>query len=184
MAWQLAPAERLEQETLCKTLIQIHRDIYDHYFLGELGINDSLPIQIRAYRTIDHWHVCLVLTPWMLARFYLPAEDPELTIPNGWSAAERHGESYVVIGPLIDFTLLGSAQRANLNFDPNLGHYLLQPLVQSMDAYATADDVFNAWNDVIKIRDENIRKAQRDCPLQREVSRREFFARAWRRSPE
>lgn len=182
MTWQLAPMDLLEEERLCRALIQVHRDFDTRYFSGELGVNDSLPIQIRAYRTIDYWHVCLILTPWMLARLYVPAQDPGLPVPEGWSATERDDKPYVVIGPLVEFNLLDSAQKASLNYAPALGHYLMQPLVQSMDAYASADEVFQAWDQVIKIRDENIRKAQKDCPWQREVSRREFFSRAWRRN--
>ena len=180
MNWQRAWAGRIERETLCQMVITMHRTLYEQHFRGELGGNDRLPIQIRAYRTIDHWHVCLILTPWMLARLYIPFEDPDLPIPQEWSATQRIGKPYVVIGPPVEFNLLDGVQQASLNYDAVLGHYLLQPLVQSMDAYASADEVFQAWDRVIKIRDENIRKAQKDCPWQRDVSRREFFARAWR----
>ena len=36
---------------------------------------------------------------------------------------------------------------------------------------------FEAWSQVIRTRDENMEKARRDCPLQREISRRELFRR-------
>jgi len=177
MTWHLASADLFEKEPLCQTLIQVHRDLYSRYFRGEMGVNGDLPIQIRAYRTIEYWHVCLILTPWMLARLYVPAQDPGLSVPRGWSADECSGKPYVVIGPLVEIGLLGGKQKAYLNFDAKLGHYLLQPLVQAMESYASADEVFKAWNDVIEVRDANIRKAQKDCPMQREVSRREFLAR-------
>lgn len=178
MTWQPAPATLLRQEALCQALIEVHQDICARYFQGEMGVNDRLPVQIRAYRSIEDWQVCLILTPWMLARLYVPAHDPGLPVPSDWKATARQNSPYVVIGPLVEFDLLGSAQKAYLNFDADLGHYLLQPLVQSMEAYASADEVFQAWGDVISLRDENIRKAQRDCPWQREISRREFFGKS------
>jgi hypothetical protein len=46
-----------------------------------------------------------------------------------------------------------------------------------MKPYPSADAVFEAWSQVIRIRDENMEKAKRDCPLQKEISRRELFRR-------
>jgi len=179
LSWQLAQGNTHDKAQLCQSLVDVHRHLYKQYFRGELGVNDRLPIQVRAYRAINSWHVCLVLTPWMLARHCIPMKDPRLAIPATWSAEARKDRAYVVIGPRLELQLLGSFQQAYLNFDPTLGHYLLQPLVQSMDRYTSADEVFHAWDTVIKIRDENIRKAQKDCPWQREISRRELLARAW-----
>ncbi|MDD5331120.1 MAG: hypothetical protein PHX38_14065, partial [Sulfuricella sp.] len=98
-------------------------------------------------------------------------------IPPGWAAAERAASPFLVIGPLLDFTILGGAQKAHLNYLPELGHFLLQPLVQSMEGYASADAVFAAWNEVIKTRDRVMEEQQRECGWQKEVSRRELFGR-------
>ena len=46
-----------------------------------------------------------------------------------------------------------------------------------MGGYKSPQEVFDAWDHVIKTRDENIEKLRRDCPWQKEVSRREFFGR-------
>ena len=45
----------------------------------------------------------------------------------------------------------------------------------NMEQYRSADEGFAAWNEVIRTRDENMARMQRDCPWQKEVSRREFF---------
>jgi hypothetical protein len=82
-----------------------------------------------------------------------------------------------MLGPNLRFDLLGQPQQAHLNFHSRLGHYLLQPICLDMKPYRDADAVFEAWNQVIHIRDENMEKARRDCPLQKEISRRELFRR-------
>ena len=140
-------------------------------------LNLALPVEIRALRRIDTWRVLLLLTPWMLARLLFPDEEPELEIPPGWSADERRNADYIVLGPSLGIDLLGQSQQAHLNYHPRLGHYLLQPICLDMKPYASADAVFEAWNQVIRIRDENMEKARRDCPLQKEISRRELFRR-------
>ncbi|WP_420825161.1 hypothetical protein [Thiospirillum jenense] len=65
----------------------------------------------------------------------------------------------------------------HLNYHVKLGHYLLQPLCLRMEDYTDANAVFNEWGAVIQIRDTNLAQTQRDCPLQREISRRELFRR-------
>jgi hypothetical protein len=80
-----------------------------------------------------------------------------------------------VLGPRLAFDLLGQPQQAHINYHPRLGHYLIQPICLDMQPYLAPAVVFEAWNQVIRIRDENMERARRDCPLQREVSRRELF---------
>jgi hypothetical protein len=46
-----------------------------------------------------------------------------------------------------------------------------------MEPYVEGDEVFRAWSEVIRIRDANMEQARRDCPLQKEISRRELFSR-------
>ena len=112
-----------------------------------------------------------------MARVFLPERDPGLSIPTGWSVSERNAAPFLVIGPQVNFTILGGEQKAHLNYLPELGHFLLQPLVQSMEQYDSADAVFAAWDEVIKTRDRVMEEHKRECGWQREVSRREFFAR-------
>ncbi len=150
--------------------------LYRERFEDDWQVNHALPVDVRAFRRSEGWCVFLLLTPWMMARVFLPEHDPGLALPAGWSAAERAAAPFVVIGPTLTVTMLGGEQKAHLNHLPELGHFLLQPLVQSMQAYASADAVFEAWNEVITARVRTMEKMQRECRWQREVSRREFFS--------
>jgi len=46
-----------------------------------------------------------------------------------------------------------------------------------MEPFKTPDEVFNAWNEVIKTRNRVIEEQSRRCEWHQEVSRREFFAK-------
>jgi ATP-dependent RNA circularization protein (DNA/RNA ligase family) len=74
-------------------------------------------------------------------------------------------------------SILGQQQTAYINYHQQLGHYLVQPLVQSMQQYASAEAVYEAWSEVIRTRDETIRARKLECEWQNELSRREFFTR-------
>lgn len=176
-AWSLGALPRGDEPAVIARVCERFGEIYRRYFSGEWLVNHDLPVEIRAFRRSDGWSVFLLLTPWMMARVFLPERDPGLEIPPGWSAAERVAAPFQVIGPLLDFTILGGAQKAHLNYLPELGHFLLQPLVQSMEQYDSADAVFAAWDEVIKTRDRVMEEQKRECGWQKEVSRREFFAR-------
>lgn len=175
--WQLAPVHRDDDQAVVDAVTRCFEDIYRTQFQDEWLVNHDLPVEMRAFRRNNKWCVFLLLTPWMMARLFLPTHAPGLPLPPGWSAEERAAAPFQVIGPLLDFTLLGNSQQAHLNYLPGLGHFLLQPLVQNMEAYATSDAVFAAWNEVIQTRDRVMREQQRECGWQKEVSRREFFAR-------
>ena len=178
-AWHTPPEALAQDQALIDAVLAVHREILRTEMVGELGLNLELDVQQRAFRHIDGWSLLLLLTPWMLARLLIPDEPPALGIPAGWSAEERRNADYTVLGPVLLFELLGQPQRAHLNYHPALGHYLLQPICLDMEPYREAEAVFEAWNRIIRTRDENMEKAKRDCPLQKEVSRREFFGR-WR----
>ncbi|MGC1953820.1 MAG: [NiFe]-hydrogenase assembly chaperone HybE [Gammaproteobacteria bacterium] len=174
-AWSLVVAHEVDERFL-GLLLEAFRSIYAQHFSDDLWIvNHNLPIDVRALRHTDPWRIALVLTPWMLARFFSPLRDPHIELPDGWHASDRSGASYTVIGPPIAFSVLGQEQTAYLNYHPQLGHYLIQPLVQSMQQYASAEAVYAAWSEVIRSRDETIRARQLECKWQSEVSRREFF---------
>lgn len=175
--WQPYPPALAQDEALAQTMLGAHQAIVSGQLAGDPMLNTALPVQIRALRRIDDWRVLLLLTPWMLARHLFPDGPPAIAIPADWSADARRRADYRVLGPSLDFQLLGQSQRAHLNYHPALGHYLLQPICLDMQPYRDAAAVFEAWNQVIRIRDENMEKARRDCPLQKEVSRRELFRR-------
>lgn len=174
--WQVAPPALSDDEALERAIIEIHEGIYRKHFLDELLVNHQLPIEVRALRRVEGWRLLLLLTPWMLVRIYLPDEDPGIPVPEGWGARERVDAPDVVIGPPVSFELLGTTQKGHLNYHPRLGHYLMLPLIQSMDQLDSPQAVYSAWNEVIKTRDENVKKLKRRCDWQDEVSRREFFS--------
>lgn len=180
--WQIFDSTQKDEEVI-NAVITAFTELYQTYFINELLVNHHLPVEVRAFRHTDIWRIFLLLTPWALARVFLPERQPALLIPSGWQAEQRVNASITVIGPAISLPILGGKERAHLNYHPQLGHYLIQPLIQSMEQFNTPDDAFNAWNEVIKTRNRVIEEQKRRCDWQQEVSRREFFAKLRRRVP-
>jgi len=179
--WQMVPDELREDSALLAAIVEEHRLIYDRYFQDELEINHQLPVMTHAFRRLDQWRVLLLLTPWMLARVFVPDSPPDIDIPEKWRTESRKDLPYTVIGPSVDLNLLTGRQKAHLNHSTRLGHYLLHPLILSMSRFQTPEEVFRAWNEVIEARNDNIKKMQRQNPQHEEISRREFFSGALRR---
>jgi [NiFe]-hydrogenase assembly, chaperone, HybE len=177
LGWQLSPAATGSDGDVVDAVEVRFRQIHEANFAGTMDCNEALPVQVRALRRIDDWWVFLLLTPWMFSRLFLPRQQPRLPLPTAWTAEGRRKQAYVVIGPPLELALQSGVQRAHINYDAVLGHYLIQPLVQAMEGYDSPDQVFSAWNEVIATRDRVMIEQQRDCPWQKEVSRREWFAR-------
>ena len=173
--WKLGESPKRDDHAVIAAVSKSFGEIYTKYFSNEFLVNHDLPIEIRAFRRSDGYCVFLLLTPWMMARVFLPERDPGLSVPSGWSADERASAPFNVIGPQLDFTMLGEKLKAHLNYVPELGHFLLQPLVLSMEPYESASAVFAAWDEVIKKRDQVMEEQKRECGWQKEVSRREFL---------
>ena len=173
--WHGCPPELTEDEPFLAAVTELHRELFQRHFRQDPAVNPALGIEIRAFRRTGEWRIFLLLTPWMLARILVPDRDPGVAIPPAWQAETRRGMEFQLLGPTVSVNLLGQQQSAHLGHHPQLGHYLLQPLAMNMEQYRSADEVFAAWNEVIRTRDENMAKMQRDCPWQKEVSRREFF---------
>ena len=178
-AWRTWPPELAADEALATAVLAAHRCLAEELGRGDplLCLNIRLPIEHRALRRIEDWRVLLLLTPWMLARLLFPDRAPAIPLPAGWAAEERAGKAYQILGPALRLRLLGQDQLAHLNHHPALGHYLLQPLCLDMEPYTEGEEVFSAWSEVVRIRDANMEQARRDCPLQKEISRRELFSR-------
>jgi len=181
MSWQLL-GELQNDEQLLTQVLETFTQLYQDFFKHELLVNHQFPIEIRAFRHTPPWRIFLLLTPWTLARLFIPDRDPKILVPPEWQAETRQQAPLTVIGPPVSLPILGGKERAHLNYHPTLGHYLIQPLIQSMAKFNTPDEAFNAWNEVIKTRDRVIEEKQRRCEWQQEVSRREFFAKLTRRS--
>ncbi len=176
-AWCLCPLTLDDDDRFLEAVIGLHEELYQRYFANDPMANHGIGFQLRAFRRIEGWRLVLLLTPWMLSRLIAPSRDPGVEIPGAWHAERRGDADYVLLGPKVSFDLLQSRQTAHLNFHPTLGHYLLQPIALSMTGYESPGEVFQAWNHVIKTRDDNMEKFRKDCPWQKEVSRREFFGR-------
>ncbi len=174
--WVAGPQWLAEDTPLKSRVTELFQAIYDSDFSGELMVNHALPVEVRAVRDIEGWRVCLLLTPWMLSRLYLRCEAPSIPVPPEWSVQSRAQQAYLAVGPGVTFDLLGQRQKAHLNYHPQLGHYLIQPLIMTMEPYRSAREVYETWNGVIERRTANIAKRKLECQWQREVSRREFFA--------
>ena len=181
--WQLLDSNKSDDEVI-SCVIEVFTELYQTYFINELLVNHNLPVEIRAFRHNDLWRIFLLLTPWTLARLFLPEREPPpgLEIPPGWQAKERASAPFTVIGPAMPLDILGGREMAHLNYHPKLGHYFIQPLIQSMEQFDSPDEAFNAWNEVIKTRNRVIEEQNRHCEWHQEVSRREFFAKLRQRA--
>lgn len=175
--WCRCPESLADDAALSAAVIAVHQRLLTETLAADPLLNLALPIEVRALRRIAEWRVLLLLTPWMLVRLLFPDQPPPLVLPAGWSAAERRDAAYTVLGPHLQFELFGQAQQAHLGYHDALGHYLLQPLCLNLEPYRDADAVFEQWSEVIRVRDANLEAARRDCPMQREISRRELFRR-------
>jgi hypothetical protein len=175
--WIPGPEILHQDEMLNNLVTSVFGDIYERSFADDPLINHRLPIEIRALRDVDDWRVFLLLTPWMLSRVYVRSDEASINVPPAWQVENRINEPYLVVGPQVGFCLLEHEQLAHLNFHPELGHYLVQPLILRMDQYSSAGEVYRDWNTVIETRDENMKKRQAECRCQEEISRREFFTR-------
>lgn len=175
--WQLCPLLPERSGALPELLTQRLNLLLETEAVQALDLNARLTLEISAHRQLEDWHLLLALTPWMLTRLLIPQNRPAWSLPEGWNAQSRRQASYQVIGPLCELDIAGNHQRAHLNYDPELGHYLMQPLILNMTPFNGNDTVFAAWNQVIRTRDAEMERTRRDCPWQREISRRELFTR-------
>lgn len=152
--WQLITANNLKE--VHDLLVDVFQNTYHKDFEDEwMGVNHNLDVELRGLKLVDGWVSGFILTPWMLANIFVPViEVPDITIDKDWLAEIRVEQEYVVIGPLKELRLAGKLQKAYLNFDQRIGHYLIQPLVQIMDKYKDNETAFSAWSEVIKFRQE------------------------------
>ncbi len=178
-AWQPLPAHLHSDMRLQMALLIAHRQIYDRHFALDPMANPALGFHLHGYRHLGNWRIVLALTPWMLSRLLFAELPPPIAIPEEWSPERRRDAGYQLLGPAVDLPPELSGIQAHLNYHPTLGHYLLQPIALNMQPYASAQEAFEAWNQVILTRDEALQRMERECSWQREVSRREFLA-GWR----
>ncbi|MBF0124469.1 MAG: [NiFe]-hydrogenase assembly chaperone HybE [Magnetococcales bacterium] len=171
--WELC---LLDDETLQAVSTEIYAALYQqllrHGAWDEMLMpshNPNLPVLTRSFRYLEPWRIFLLLTPWMLARLWVPLRDPGLPLPA------ECGDG-LLLGPPLEIELMSQRQKAHLQYQPRLGHHLIQPLVQSLHKYADAEAVFSAWSAIVTTRNTLIREHNRRCEWQQDVSRREMFS--------
>lgn len=181
--WQLAPA--LPPQDLSQLLKSRFESFYNANFEDEMmGVNHQLSVEIRGWRPLVGWYSAYLLTPWMLSHVFIPVDIPQdIVLPDDWSAEQRTQAPYEVIGPQVTFMLGEQQTKAHLNYDSQLGHYLLTPLAQNMMKYANNQAAFDAWAGVIQFRQETYARIQAqkeqevELKAQEQVSRRHFLSR-------
>ncbi|MBF0160539.1 MAG: [NiFe]-hydrogenase assembly chaperone HybE [Magnetococcales bacterium] len=180
--WQLCP---LDDQALLASSVEIYASLYQQLLQrgdwdNQLipSYNPVIPIVTHSFRHREGWRIFLLLTPWMLTRLLLPMRDPGLSLPN-----QQQKDTLMLLGPLLEVDLLGQRQKAHLQYHPLLGHYLIQPLIQSLHKYSDADAVLSAWSTIVDTRDTLIRQHDRHCKWQQDVSRREMFSGLLRPRP-
>jgi hypothetical protein len=158
-------------------LLVAHRQIFDHHFAMDPMVNRALGFHLRGYRHKDNWRIILALTPWMLTRLWFTETPSEIQIPDGWRSQQRADADYQLLGPSIALPEELGDGKAHINYHPALGHYLLQPIALNMEAYGSAQEAFEAWNQVTKTRDEALTQIEKACEWQQEISRRELYTK-------
>ncbi|MEA1987876.1 MAG: [NiFe]-hydrogenase assembly chaperone HybE, partial [Pseudomonadota bacterium] len=160
--WQLIQVKTLQEAH--DLIIKTFQNTYHKSFEDEwMGVNHSLQVELRGVKFVDGWITGFLLTPWMLCNIYIPVtEAPSFEIEKEWLAENRINQDYVVIGSLKTFSIGGTEQKGNLNYHVELGHYLLQPLVQIMDKYADNESAFGAWSEVIAFRKAHYEKVEQE----------------------
>lgn len=175
--WQALPAHLHSDMRFQLALLVALRQIYDRHFAQEPTANPALGFHLHGYRRRENWRIVLALTPWMFARLLFAETPPAMQIPDGWHAEQREKADYMLLGPVIDPLREIGGIKSHLNYHPTLGHYLLQPIALNMQRYANTQEAFEAWNQVILTRDENMRRMEKECAWQQEISRRELFGK-------
>lgn len=162
--WKLIPSKTLKEAH--NLIIHSFKNTYHKSFEDQwMGVNHDLQVEMRGVKFVEGWITGFLLTPWMLCSIYIPVL-PENTlsfeIEPEWQANSKTGQEYVVIGPLQEFSIGGQVQKAYLNYHAEIGHYLLQPLVQIMDKYPDNESAFGAWSEVIAFRKAHYEKVEQE----------------------
>lgn len=159
-------------------LLAALRSIGDSELAGRAYVNSAVGYEWRGLTVGDDWVEAYVLTPWMLARAYLPLSNPAIRLPAGWEAQSRARQPFQLIGPAMDVVVGEEMHRLHLQWLPDYGHLLLQPLVQNLPRFADAAEVWAAWDGVLAARDRS--REARLAALQQQnaaLDRREFLRR-------
>jgi hypothetical protein len=132
-----------------------HRRLYDRYYASDPQANRSLGFHLHGYRRLEGWRITQILTPWMIARLWFPEDLPPMPLPDNWQA----DADYDPLGTEVNLPAALGGGVAHLNYDPSLGHYLVQPITLEMLPYTTAQAAFEAWSHGLQLPHINLIQA-------------------------
>lgn len=174
--WHI-PVHGTVQATM-EDLLACLRPIGEGELMDRPYFNSAIGYAWRGPGEADGWFNAYVLTPWMLARVFIPRRSPGVDLPVQWEARARKGEPYRLIGPALEVPVGEELHRLHLQWVPGFGHLFLQPLVQNLNRYADEAAVWAAWDGVLDAREqsrqERLARLQQPDPA---ASRREFLRR-------
>lgn len=151
--WQL-PRGACAQERFDRLLGAL-RGMGGTELAGRAYVNPAVGYEWRGLTASEGWNEAYVLMPWMLARVYLPLSAPDIALPVGWRSQVRREQPFQLIGPALDVVVGKQLQRLHLQWLPDYGHLLLQPLVQNLPRFDGPAQVWAAWDGVLAARDRS-----------------------------
>lgn len=170
--WQLI--EKNSPEAVQEALLDFYQKVGNAYFNDANLFNLNIGFLIHKPIQTKSWLIGSILTPWMFAEFFIPLINPKIKLPENWTKETRQTAEYENIGPIIEFDIINKKERAHIQYDTTLGHFLLRPLVQSLKTYQNADAVIAAWQEVLDFRKKTY-QALMQAQNTQTVNRRQFL---------
>lgn len=175
MTWQIMADRGDMVQALSGIFAYWHR----RCFAASPIVHPEMPVEIRHLQQEQDWCMAYLLTPIALYRLAIPLKAPDLPLPEGWSAAAWAEQPCVGLGPALNLKIPGVLGQGHLQYLPEIGHFLWQPLVQNLRRYTDADAVFAAWEGVLdyrnKIRGKTRGKTRASMREQQQCDRRAFL---------
>ncbi|MDR3390375.1 MAG: hypothetical protein P4L77_01455 [Sulfuriferula sp.] len=169
--WEILPADTAE--SLSSRITDAFQRRHDQCFHHSQAAHPGLSIELRELQQYPGWWLGHLLTPVALYRICLPTSLPDAALPADWTAVEQQSTPCSGLGPLLPLRIPKLIGQAHLQYLPELGHFLLQPEVQSLLRYPDADAVFAAWGQVTSFRKMTRMKLEK----QQQCDRRAFLRR-------
>lgn len=169
MNWQLM----IQPDGKLHELEKVFADWQQSCFAKSLNVHPEISVEIRDVQKVEDWYLAYLLTPIALYYLAIPRKVPDISLPEGWSAATRRNYPCTGLGPALSLKIPGVLGQAHLQYLPEIGHFLLQPLVQNLRRYPDATAIFAAWRDVIDHR----HKTRALMQEKQQCDRRDFLRR-------
>ncbi|WP_414041783.1 [NiFe]-hydrogenase assembly chaperone HybE [Acidithiobacillus sp. M4-SHS-6] len=169
MNWQIGT----DRDNMAQTLEEVFAGWHQQCFANSPNAHPGLSVEIRDLQKAQDWYLAYLLTPIALYRLAIPRKAPDVPLPEGWSAAARVDQPCTGLGPALSLKIPDVLGQGHLQYLPEIGHFLWQPLVQNLRRYPDAAAVFAAWEGVIDHR----RKIRTSMQEQQRCDRRDFLRR-------